>query len=111
MIATLQLTGHLTPYDYEAITVDNTVKTLTASKIEPNVSVAERDLGKAKLIRISVEGDQVRFREDGLADPTSSEGHLLNVGDYYYLANLKQSKNFKFTRVTANATLRVSYFR
>lgn len=111
MDISLQVTGHLTPYAYEAITVSATAVGLTASKIEPNSSVAEKDLGKAKLIRISVETDKVRFREDG-TDPTSSEGHELSQGDWYFIANLQQAKQFKAIRSgSSDATLRVTYFR
>lgn len=109
----LQVSGHLNAYDYEDITADATNKGFTAAKIEPATTVAEKDLGKAKLIRISIEGDQARFREDPNATSglSSSVGHLLNVGDYYYLSNLQQMKNFRITRVTTNATVRVTYFR
>ncbi len=113
MQITLQVSGHLTPYDYESITVSTSAVGLTAGKIEPSSSVAEKDLGKAKLIRISVESAAVRFREDG-TDPTATEGHLLNVGDYYFIANLGQSKKFRAIRnsgESVDAKFRVTYFR
>lgn len=110
MNLTIQVTGHITPYDYESIAVSTVAQKLTASKIEPVATIADKDLGKAKLIRISVETNAVRIREDG-PDPTASEGHVLNAGDWYYISNLQQMKQFRVIRVSADATLKVTYFR
>ena len=110
MIIALQVSGHLNAYAYDNIVVDGTVKTLAAGKIENTADF--KDLGKAKLIRISVEEQTMRFREDNLADPSLTEGHLLSPGDWYYIANLQQMKNFKFTRATGTSgRIFVTYFR
>lgn len=66
--------------DYESVTVADTAIGITTSKISPTNSE------KAKRLFCTLETAQVRFRADG-TNPTSAEGHLLNVGDTLALNN------------------------
>jgi len=66
---------------------------------------------------ITVETDQVRWRDDGTA-PAADEGHLLNVGDVLTFDSWSVSKQnwrqvlraIRFHRVTADAKLKISYY-
>jgi hypothetical protein len=71
----------------------------------------------ARGCQVTVETDQVRYREDGTA-PTSSTGHLLNSGDIYTCDSWSRpNANWdslmrltNFIRVTGDATLMVSWY-
>ena len=59
--------------DYSTLTVTNAAQTL-ASACSPAMPA------RAKGALITSEDNQWRWRDDGTA-PTSSEGHLVNIGD------------------------------
>lgn len=89
--------------------------TLTVSSTGIGLSSASPAIGAGATVRravITVEDDQVRYREDG-TDPTSSEGTLLEVGDVlsYTNANYETILNqVKFIRVTGDAKLKIHYY-
>jgi len=56
---------------------------------------------------ITCETNQVRFRYDGGA-PTSSAGHLLNVGDILVIEGRYNVANFQAIATGANGTLMVT---
>ena len=61
---------------------------------------------------ITVETDSVRWRADGTA-PTSTEGHLLYVGNALQLVDANYEsflRAIQFIRVTADAALKITYF-
>ena len=65
----------------------------------------------ARAALVTVEDASIRFRIDG-TDPTSEVGHLLNPGDSIILRNVNNIRRFRAIRAgTADATLRVTYFR
>ena len=83
---------------YEAITVSSASVGLTTATI----------LGKESAV-LTVETAVVRFRLDGAA-PTSSEGHVLEVGDVLELDSSESLANVRFIRRDGtSATLRCSY--
>ena len=96
--------------DYSTITITSTAKVL-ATGTSPTMP------GRTKGAVITVEDDQVRYREDGTA-PTSTEGHLLNVGDVLTFDSWAVPRNdwrqvlnaIQFIRVTADAKLKVSWY-
>ncbi|KKN73880.1 hypothetical protein LCGC14_0396820 [marine sediment metagenome] len=97
--------SELTPSDYAIVTVSSTALTLA------NTSPAMPSGTKQAVI--TVEDDQVRYREDGTS-PTASEGHLLEAGDVLqYLGGSHEQTlaAVKFIRVTADAKLKVSYYK
>lgn len=62
---------------------------------------------------VSVETDSVRFRSDGTA-PTTTEGHILYVGDVLDLtgANFRDFLvDTQFVRVTTDAALKITYVK
>ena len=58
---------------------------------------------------ITVETDQIRWRADGGA--ATSASHLANNGDVIELQGTNAVANFRAIRVTADATIRMSYAR
>jgi len=81
---------------FESVTVSSTAVSLPMARLGFDNAL------------ITVETDQVRFRLDAVA-PTSSVGHLLDVGDVLALDSADQIANARFIRVTSDATLRASY--
>jgi len=95
--------GKYIPYDYETITVANTAKGLTASKLTTAI--------KPKKVFITSETAQLRYRYDG-TDPTDTVGHILNPMSILVLEGYSQLNNVKFIRTGAtSAILQVSYLR
>jgi hypothetical protein len=89
---------------FEVITVGSTATAFTSTNISPTTGAF---VGKTcREVFCTLEGDQIRFTLDG-TDPAN--GHLLNVGDTLSLNNPDDIKNFQAIRVTADATMRVSY--
>tara|TARA_Y100000310_G_scaffold331123_2_gene404140 strand:- start:153 stop:434 length:282 start_codon:yes stop_codon:yes gene_type:complete len=92
------------------MTVTNTAKVLATecSPVMPNT---------AHGMMVTVEDDQVRYRDDGAA-PTASEGHLLNDGDVLTFdswtapkSNWRQVLNaIQFIRVVGDAKLKISWY-
>lgn len=98
-------TSILQAFATEAITVDNTVGgvRLTLSNILTTPP--------AQAATITVETAQIRWLKDGTA-PTSTTGHVANVGAILYLDNANDLANFRAIRTSAtSATLRVTYHR
>ena len=89
----------LTPFDYESITVADSAIGLTAAKYLD-----------AEHAEITLETAQIRFRLDG-TDPTSSEGHLVEVGDVITLNSAAQIAIFRAIRTgSTSGVLKVTYF-
>ena len=89
----------------ERITVDNTSGgvRLTLS----NILATQQ----AKSATITVETAQIRWLKDGTA-PTSTTGHVANVGAIIFLDNANDLVNFRAIRTGAtSATIQVSYHR
>ena len=94
-------------YAYEAITIDDTTggKGFTAA----NITRASTHYGSdVKGILITVETAPIRFTVDGTA-PTSSIGHLLNIGDIY-TCNGEDALKFRAIRSTSvSASIKCTY--
>jgi hypothetical protein len=89
-------------FDYESITVSTTAVGLTASKFN---SYAAYEI-KAYM---TLETAQIRWRLDG-TNPTSSEGHLLEVGTNLTVEGYKNLSQFKAIRTgTTDGVLKVTY--
>lgn len=94
-------------FAFEKLTVSNTSKALT-STVYFVQSATNAPNKIADFATISVEGDQIRYRLDGTA-PDSTTGHLLGIGDVLTLSSANDIRNFRAIRVTADATIQVSY--
>lgn len=100
----------LNAYTTEKLAVSVGITTFTAEKYK-NLAVANYDdRQKARACYFTVEDDQVRYQIDG-SSPDATTGHLLNVGDVFWLDSLHAIANFKVTRVTGDAILQVTYLR
>jgi hypothetical protein len=96
------IAGQIPAFAYESITVDSTVKSLTAA------TYTDTDGNTAVSALITIETAQIRWRRDG--GPTSSEGHTANPMDIINLNNASDIRNFRATRIgSASATIRISY--
>lgn len=109
------VSGGYTPYAYEDITIDATAGGvgLTASNIKPTASALNRDLGKARLVLLTVDGADVRFTLDGTAPVgTTGPGHLMHDGDGISIMSYKIMTDIRFIRDGAtSAKARVTYLR
>lgn len=94
-----------TPFAYESITITNTVKALTAATYAPD---GERS---ADIAIITTEDDEIRYRIDGQADPSSTVGHKRAADSDIILLGKNAIINFRAIRVTANARIHVTYGR
>ena len=91
--------GGSTPFDYESVTVAASAVGLTSGTYD--------DATRAE---ITLETAQIRFRVDG-TNPTSGEGHLVEVGDVIRLTSAAQIANFKAIRTGATSgVLKATYF-
>lgn len=63
----------------------------------------------ARQAYISCETAQIRFWVDGTL-PTSTTGHVINIGDSFRLDSAGQIANFKAIGISASATLQITYF-
>ena len=101
--------------DYATLAVDAAVTLLDDAS--PNLRITTSSTRRAKGAVITVETDQVRYREDG-TDPTSTEGILLNVGDVLTYDSWTVPKQnwrsvleaVRFIKVTAAAKLKIHYY-
>ena len=112
MVNTQNMHGHLMPYAYENITVSNTPIGFTATKVVPVTSKAERDLGTARLVVVTVEDASIRFTVHGVDPDAGTTGHLIASGTILDFANLQTMLQFRAIRATAtDAKLKVTYYR
>lgn len=95
-------------YKTEMITVDG-VTTLTAATIAS--ALADRakvsQNGTIKRVVCTVETASIRVTGDG-SNPTSSAGHLLNIGDIY-IVNAGEISDFRAIKVSAAGKIAASY--
>ena len=95
--------------DYSTLTVSNTALVLKDNATPEMPKFAHGAI-------ITVEDDQVRYREDGTA-PTSTEGILLNSGDVLNYDSWTTGVNWRnllrkvqFIRVTNDAKLKIHWY-
>ena len=60
---------------------------------------------------IGVEGNGIRFRADGIADPTADSGRFVARDDGFELHSSRTISNCKVIGIGGTATLRVHLFR
>jgi|TARA_Y100000310_G_C20696075_1_gene825868 hypothetical protein len=84
---------------FESITVSSSVIRLSISEVTDHDSAT-----------IDVESQAIRFRVDGVADPTASVGRVASAGDIIKLTDPSELANFRaIRRDGSDATLRVTY--
>lgn len=99
--------GSIPTYTSEKISVAGTAVGFTSTKIvRPSTTNGQSRVAEFALV--TVETDQIRYQTDG-TDPDATTGHLLDPGDVLELDNYDDIRRFKAIRVTATATIQVSY--
>ncbi len=97
---------------FDQITVDNTAGGvgLTQSKINKTTTVAGKIIREDAIgVTITVDTDSIRFTIDSTA-PTSAVGHMMPASSTFEIWGLENLNKFRAIRVTANATLNVTYY-
>lgn len=105
-ISRQSLEARLDAYDHESITVSNSAVTLDLTKVQPATPARN-----AERVVIDIETDQIRYTYDGGTTPTSSVGHLAGPGDRIVMNGYGNIRRLKMIRVTADATIKVTYER
>ena len=91
------------PYAYESITVADAAVSLTSATYD--------QVGYSMQAFITLETAQIRWRIDGI-NPTSSEGHLLEVGQNLTLQDSQAVKNFRAIRTgSSSGVMKVTYLK
>ena len=101
---------------FESLTAPLPVSQSTDASAYESITVADAAIGFTALTYgtathayITVETAQIRFRIDG-TNPTSSEGHILNVGDALELNSAADLVTFKAIRTGAvSGVIKVTY--
>lgn len=105
------ISGYLTAYAHEVITVSSTPALLSPTKLVPNATQLDRDQRGARLILLSVVGANVRYWVDG-GVPDASTGHLLVNGSMITLAGDQALKQLTMIRTAStDADVAITYFR
>lgn len=88
----------MSTHAYESVTVTDTAGGLTSATYTTAISAL-----------ITVETANVRYRADG-TNPTSSEGHLLRVGDILELESPDEIQRIRFIRTSGTSSvIKVTY--
>ena len=99
VVAPISVDSGLTCFDHEILTVTNSVVGLTSGTYSDAIRAF-----------MTLEVAQIRYWDDG-SNPTSSEGHEVNVGDIIILDSAAQIANFKAIRTGGTSgKLMISYF-
>lgn len=102
--------GFLTPFADETIALTAGAVGLTAANLTPSSTQTQRDLGKCRVVFITVEGN-VRYTVTGTTPVGGTTGHLLSDGSSLTLANRQSMLNALFIKDTSNAKLQITYLR
>ncbi len=102
------ITGFLEVGTSESITVDGTVKVLSASCYKPTTGPYN---GKEAVnALITLETNKAKLTLDGTTPVAGAAGHLLLVGDAWLIEGYTNIKRAKFTKEEAGSgVFRVSY--
>jgi len=95
---------------YEKLTVTNAVKQLTVTKYKAQLDALPDLLKTAKTAVITSETDSIRYTFDGTDPVAATTGHLLLAGSVLTVHGYANIAKLKMIRVTADATIHVSYF-
>ena len=100
------------PFAREAITVDHTVKSLTAATYNCSAEVDTTKMGKAKVALLTTETADIRVTFDGTDPVATTTGHLLTPGSSLTVENYETITKIKATREgSTNGSIQVTYWR
>jgi hypothetical protein len=95
----------MSAYGSESLTIANSVKTFTDAKVNAG---SGRSPFRAVFI---IETAQIRYTVDGKTTPTTTVGHLGEIGDIVTILGEHDIENFKAIRVGAvSAVIQPTYF-
>jgi hypothetical protein len=94
-------------YGYESISVSTAAIGPTALTVHPDRDQNPRPAFEAFC---TVETNSIRYRIDG-TDPTASEGHVVAAGGTFTVTGTNNVKRLKMIRVSADAVVKITYFR
>lgn len=99
------VTGPVTPYGREVITVSNTAIGFTAANYADGG-------GEVRFAQVTLETNNIRVSTDGLA-PTAAVGELWQTSTNvkFFVCGQTNVRQFKAIRTTADASLTVQYYR
>lgn len=89
---------------YESISVGTSSAKTGTSTLSASVYDSYRSIKALYTIELN----NVRYRTDGTA-PTTTEGHLLYVGDVLTVTGISDIRNFQAIGTVGTATIKVSY--
>lgn len=93
-------------YEYDSLTVSTVAVSLTAAKVSPLKAPS------AKLVILTIETADLRYRYDGVADPTAAEGHAAVMGATLVVSGINNIRRFRMIRSGGtSAVVKVTYLR
>jgi len=92
-------------YANETITVYNKIYSLNSSFYKDTINAPGADVAF-----VTNYGDAIRYFYDG-SEPTKNLGHVLPDGGVLILEGRQKIENFKFTNLSGETTLTVTYER
>jgi|DewCreStandDraft_4_1066084.scaffolds.fasta_scaffold56261_6 hypothetical protein len=102
-------TNNSVPGNYEVLTVGDTSTYFARGKIKPTSGTYAGMTAQAALV--TLEGGDIRFRLDGLAPPTSTNGHYMSSGDTFLLVGAQALNQFRAVKAgEQNGILTATYF-
>ena len=96
--------GAMDAFAFETITVSSTALPFTVA------TAFVAGTGPAEGALVTVLGDNVRFRLDGIV-PTATVGHLVTAGQSIQVCGTLNARRFRMIRQTTDATVTVTYYR
>lgn len=91
--------------DFEALTVSTAAVPLTPAKLD-----GANLLDSARVVRITVEAQPIRYRTDGTV-PTATVGHLAAAGDVLWLYGSELAQFSAIRSGASDATLHATFYR
>jgi hypothetical protein len=91
-------------FDDEVVAVSSGQAILASAKFQPGSGEP------AEYAEITIEGGDMRYRVSG-SNASSTVGHLLQAGDVLQIDGTADMVKFRATRVAADGSLQVTYYR
>lgn len=85
------------------LNVGDVIQSLTSEQIKPTTGLLTG--WTMEVARVFVDGGAVRFRDDQGGEPTTTDGDVLNDGDYWHLVGASVSQ---FKVISQGGTVKVN---
>lgn len=91
-------------YDHEVLSVTSGAATgFSPAKINPPRSTS------AKMVEITIETQNIRYRYDGQGSPTTTTGHQIVAGTQRFVIGINNINQFRMIAETGTATVRATF--